>query len=129
MGASNCVRELVEVKGVCPAEGSNNNNYTALDWAEYSMEQGINGCEDIIAYLRQIAAISTGPGYNMFLHRGWSPGTPLGAKHSGLVEPLSIEPLKRKYMGLTSPEDKQAGELRPLPLVVRSSSSEPRASE
>ena len=57
-----CVRELVEVRGVCPAEGSDSQNYTALDWAQYSLEKGVNedGCIEVIGYLRDRLAISSG---------------------------------------------------------------------
>ena len=71
-GCLPCVRELVEVRGVCPAEGSNNQNYTALDWAQLSLEKGVNGdgCQEVIGYLRLSVAISSGAGYDIVRKQG-----------------------------------------------------------
>ena len=53
-GCLDCVRKLVEVEGANPSQGSKNKGYTAMDWAQHSLDQGTGstGCEAVLQYLR-----------------------------------------------------------------------------
>ena len=57
-GCLACVKKLIQEEGVCANSKSLNNQYTALDFAEWFEEKGDNpsGCAEVAAYLRPLTA-------------------------------------------------------------------------